>query len=279
MACNPEVLKHVPLFALLDEEETAVLAGQVELKTFAPRQRIYKIGDSSGRAYVVVSGRVRVSTVDQEHQEVVVDEPSHGEFFGFASMLEQTPHQTQAVAIDEAVCIEVEQEDIAVLLQRKPLAGMDMLRVLGRQFHASQQLVRLRASRHPNEMIDKEATFGERIADKVAGFGGSWTFIISFAVALTVYMTIDSTLGKKAWDPYPFILLNLFLSMLAAVQAPVIMMSQNRQDTKDRLRGELDYDVNRRAETEIQGLARKLNVLGEKIGDVEDMLRARLARE
>jgi uncharacterized membrane protein len=168
----------------------------------------------------------------------------------------------------------VEQEDIAVLLERKPLAGMDMLRVLGRQFHASQQLVRLRASRHPNEMIDKEATFGERIADRVAGFGGSWTFIISFGLALTVYLTLDSALGKKAWDPYPFILLNLFLSMLAAVQAPVIMMSQNRQDTKDRLRGELDYDVNRRAETEIQGLARKLNVLGEKIGDVEEMLRA-----
>src|ERR1017187_4828243 len=173
MACDPEVLKHVPLFALLDEEETAVLAGQVQLKTFAPRQGIYKIGDSSGRAYVVVSGRVRVSTVDQEHQEVVVDEPSHGEFFGFASMLEQTPHQTEAVAIDEAVCIEVEQEDIAVLLERKPLAGMDMPRVLGRQFHASQQLVRLRANRHPNEVIDKDATFGERVAAKVAGFGGS----------------------------------------------------------------------------------------------------------
>jgi len=127
MACNPEVLKHVPLFALLDEEETAVLAAQVRLKTFAARQRIYKIGDSSGQAYVVVSGRVRVSTVDQDHQEVVVDEPSHGEFFGFASMLEQTPHQTEAVAIDEAVCLEVDQKDIAVLLQRKPLAGMDML--------------------------------------------------------------------------------------------------------------------------------------------------------
>lgn len=93
MICKPEVLKHVPLFALLDEEETAVLAAQVELKTFAPRQPIYKIGDSSGRAYVVVSGRVRVSTVDQEHQEVVVDESSPGEFFGSASLLEQTPHQ------------------------------------------------------------------------------------------------------------------------------------------------------------------------------------------
>jgi CRP/FNR family cyclic AMP-dependent transcriptional regulator len=275
MACNPEVLKHVPLFALLDEEETAVLAGQVRLKTFAPRQRIYKIGDAGGQAYVVVSGRVRVATVDQDQQEVVVDEPSHGEFFGFASMLEQTPHQTEASAIDEAVCLEVDQKDIAVLLQRKPLAGMDMLRVLGRQFHASQQLVRLRANRHPNDVIEKDATYGERIADIVAGFGGSWTFIILFGVALAIYMTADAKLGSRAWDPYPYILLNLFLNMLAALQAPIIMMSQNRQDTKDRLRGELDYDVNRRSAAEIQGLARKLNLLGEKIGDVEDMLRAR----
>jgi len=277
MACNPEVLKHVPLFALLDEEETAVLAGQVRLKTFVPRQRIYKIGDSSGQAYVVVSGRVRVSTVDQDQQEVVIDEPSHGEFFGFASMLEQTPHQTQADAIDQVECLEVNRKDIAVLLQRKPLAGMDMLTVLGRQFHASQQLVRLRANRHPNEVIEKDATFGEHVADLVAGFGGSWTFIILFSIILAIYMTLDAVLGKRAWDPYPYILLNLFLNMLAALQAPIIMMSQNRQDTKDRLRGELDYDVNRRAEVEIQGLARKLNLLGEKIGDVEEILREKLA--
>jgi uncharacterized membrane protein len=273
MACNPEVLKHVPLFSQLDDEETAVLASQVQVRTFAPRQRIYKTGDSSGRAYVVVSGRVRVSTVDQEQQEIVIDEPSHGEFFGFASMLEQTPHQTDAIAVDESVCIEVDREDIAVLLQRKPLAGMDMLQVLGRQYHASQQLVRLRANRNPNEVIEKDASFGERVADAVANFGGSWTFIITFLVALVVYVNISSWMGKRAWDPYPFILLNLFLSMLAAIQAPVIMMSQNRQDTKDRLRGELDYDVNRRAEAEIQGLARKLNMLGEKIGDVEELLR------
>jgi CRP/FNR family cyclic AMP-dependent transcriptional regulator len=273
MACNPEVLKHVPLFALLDEDETAVLAGQVELKEFAPRQRIYKIGDSGGQAYVMVSGTVRVTTVDQDHQEVVVDEPAHGEFFGFASMLEQTPHQTTAVALEESVCLEVDRNDIAVLLERKPLAGMDMLTVLGRQFHASQQLVRVRAARNPNEVIEREATFGERVADLVAGFGGSWTFIIAFLVTLVMYTAINVMLGRRSWDPYPFILLNLILSMLAAIQAPVIMMSQNRQDTKDRLRGELDYEVNRRAESEIQGLARKLNHLGDKIGDIEDLLR------
>jgi CRP/FNR family transcriptional regulator, cyclic AMP receptor protein len=276
MACNPEALKHVPLFALLDDEETAVLAGQVELKKFAPRQRIYKMGDATGQAYVMVSGRVRVTTLDQDHQEVVIDEPAHGEFFGFASMLEQTPHQTTAIALEESECLEVDRHDIAVLLQRKPMAGMDMLTVLGKQFHASQQLVRVRASRNPNAIIEKEATFGERIADTVAGFGGSWTFIIIFLSVLVIYTIVNIVLGKSAWDPYPFILLNLFLSMLAAIQAPVIMMSQNRQDTKDRLRSELDFDVNRRAESEIQGLAHKLNLLGDKLGDVEDFLRQKL---
>jgi uncharacterized membrane protein len=272
MACDPQELRHVPLFALLDDEEACVLASQVEKRTFAPHQRIYKIGDTDGKAYVMFSGKVRVSTVDEDHQEVVIDEPSHGEFFGFASMLEQTPHQTNATAVEETVCIELDRNDIAVLLERKPLAGMDMLTVLGKQFHASQQLVRLRAMRNPNEVIEKDATFGERIADMVAGFGGSWTFIISFLVVLLGYAATSIIMGKKSWDPYPFILLNLFLSMLAAIQAPVIMMSQNRQDTKDRLRGELDYDVNRRAESEIQGLARKLNALDDKIADIHGHL-------
>jgi uncharacterized membrane protein len=135
--------------------------------------------------------------------------------------------------------------------------------------------VRVRANRNANDMIDEEMTFGQHIADRVAQFGGSWTFIISFAVILIVYTTINVLLKVRAWDPYPFILLNLFLSMLAAIQAPVIMMSQNRQDTKDRLRSELDYEVNRRAEAEIQALSGKLNLLTEKIDDVDDLLRKR----
>src|SRR6266700_2148890 len=125
MACNPEVLKHVPLFALVDEEE----------------------------------------------QEVVVAEPADGEFFGFAAMLEKTPQQTNATAMEETVCLEVSRGDIATLLQRKPHAGMDMLTVLGRQFHASQQLVRLRAMRNANEVIEAKSTLPERIADTMVQFG------------------------------------------------------------------------------------------------------------
>jgi uncharacterized membrane protein len=152
---------------------------------------------------------------------------------------------------------------------------MDMLAVLGRQFHAAQQLIRIRALRHPNEVIEEQATHGENIADSVASFGGSWTFIILFGMFMVLYTTTNIILARRAWDPYPFILLNLFLSMLAAIQAPVIMMSQNRQDKKDRLRGELDFDVNRRAHSEIQGLALKLNRMGDRLGDIEELLRGK----
>jgi CRP/FNR family transcriptional regulator, cyclic AMP receptor protein len=273
MNCDPKLLKGVPLFSLLDDDETAVLASQVELKTFDARERIYKRGAPGGQAYVLVSGQVRVSTLDEEGQEVVVHEPAAGEFFGFASMLEQTPHQTNAIALEDSTCIEVDRNDITALLLQKPHAGMDLLTVLGRQIHAAQELARARANRNPNDIIEKEATLGERVADAVAGFGGSWTFISIFGITLAVYTLANILLDKKAWDPYPFILLNLFLSMLAAIQAPVIMMSQNRQNTRDRLRSELDFDVNRRAELEIQGVAQKINALNDKIHDMEELLR------
>jgi CRP/FNR family transcriptional regulator, cyclic AMP receptor protein len=276
MACKAEELRQIPLFTLLDEEEIGVLAAQVEIKKFAARQRIYKLGEPGKHAYVMMSGAVRVTTVDRDHQEVLVDEPRDGEFFGFASMLEDTPHQTTALAIEETTCVEVSRDDIAALLQQKPMAGMDMLTVVSRQFHASQELVRLRANRNSNDVIEEEMSFGDGIADTVARFGGSWTFIILFGAVLLVYAAANIALKGRAWDPYPFILLNLFLSMLAAIQAPVIMMSQNRQDTKDRVRGELDYDVNLRAESEIQNLSGKLNMLTEKVADVDDLLREHL---
>jgi uncharacterized membrane protein len=275
MACDLDVLKQVPLFATMDSDELAILASQVELKAFRPRQRIYKMGATAETAYVMVSGIVSVTTVDDDNQEVIVDQPGPGEFFGFASMLEQTKHQTEATATEETVCVEVDRNDILVLIQRKPHAAMDMLAVLGRQFHAAQQLIRIRALRHPNEVIEEQATPGENIADSVASFGGSWTFIILFGMFMVLYTTTNIILARRAWDPYPFILLNLFLSMLAAIQAPVIMMSQNRQDKKDRLRGELDFDVNRRAHSEIQGLALKLNRMGDRLGDIEELLRGK----
>ena len=273
MPCDPVELRHVPLFELLDDDEARVLAAQVEIRQFAPRQRIFKTGDPAEHGYVMMSGKVQVLTTDEDEQDVVVDEPPHGGFFGFASMLQGTPHQTTAMAIEETVCLEVGRDDIADLVAHRPDAGMDMLTVQARQFHSAQKLVQNRMSRNPNEVIEEQSTFGQRLADTVARFGGSWTFIILFAIVLVTYSGLNTALRNRAWDPYPFILLNLFLSMLAAIQAPVIMMCQNRQDVRDRMRSELDFDVNRRAETEIQSLSHRMSLLLDKMEDVECLVR------
>ena len=271
MPCHTDELRQIPLFSLLDDDELAVLAAQVELRDFAANQRIYKAGEPSGPAYVMLSGAVDVTLIDEDDQELIFSQPRHGDFFGFASMLEGVPHLTTAIATEPSSCIEIDRNDITILLQTKPMAGLDMLTVMSTEIHNAQRVIRGRAMRNPNELIDEQETFGERIADHVASFGGSWTFIILFGITLVAYVGLNvyllSTHGSS-WDPYPFILLNLFLSMLAAIQAPVIMMSQNRQDHKDRVRSELDFEVNRRAESEIQALSRKLHYLTDVVGDI-----------
>jgi len=279
MPCDPDELRHVPLFALLDDDEARILSMQIETRKFSPRQRIFKAGDPADHGYVVMSGKARVAATDEDQQEVIVDEPTHGDFFGFASMLQETEHQTIAVALEETVCLEVGRDDLEELLKRRPMAGMDMLTVQARQFHATQKLVQNRMARNANELIEEQSTFGQRLADSVARFGGSWSFIIVFAMALVTYSGVNVWLHVRAWDPYPFILLNLFLSMLAAIQAPVIMMSQNRQDIKDRLRSELDFDVNRRAEVEIKSLTHQLRILIDKVEDVEELAREAAGRK
>src|SRR5262245_63928908 len=144
MPCDPSVFEEIPIFSLLDADERAVLAEQVELRRFAARHRIYKAGDAGGKAYLVLKGQVQVIVIDDDHQEVVVDSPRSGEMFGLASMLSASPHQTMAVALEETTAIEIERNDIGVLLQRKPMAGLDMLAIVARQFRTAQDLVRMR---------------------------------------------------------------------------------------------------------------------------------------
>ena len=273
MSCHSDELRQVPLFSLLDDDELNILAQQVELRDFAANQRIYKAGDPNGPAYVMLTGAVNVTLIDEDGQEVIFSQPHPGDFFGFASMLEGSTHQTTAIAAEPTSCIEIDRNDISALLEKKPQAGLDMLTVFATEIHTAQRVIRSRTLRNPNELIDEQETFGERIADHVASFGGSWTFIILFLSTMVGYVILSIVLVAmhgKSWDPYPFILLNLFLSMLAAIQAPVIMMSQNRQDSRDRLRSELDFEVNRRAESEIQALSRKLHYLTDIVGDIHE---------
>ena len=167
------------------------------------------------------------------------------------------------------------------LMLQKPHMAQDVMVALAKRVRRTDNLLRRRVSRDPNEVIEEKETLGERVADAVAKFGGSWRFIFSFAAFLAIWVLLNIFMPWR-WDEYPFILLNLFLSMLAAIQAPVIMMSQNRQDTKDRIRSELDYQVNLKAELGVSTLLSKTELLTEMIDDVNarlDRMEARVVKE
>ena len=262
---NPDIFNDVPLFALLDADERQVLAQQVSVRTFSQGETIFKVGEPGNYAYLVQFGKVNVSIVDLADEEILLEVAQSGDLLGMSSLLAQANHLTTAVAVDDTSAIEIDRGDISTLLTRKPLAGLDMMTMIEKQLRATQEIMRTRVSRNLNAEMEEAETLGDRMADSVAKFGGSWRFVISFGVVLAVYTLINIFIAKP-WDPYPFILLNLFLSMLAAIQAPVIMMSQNRQDTKDRLRSELDYNVNLKAELEVGELLRRVGRIEQRLG-------------
>lgn len=266
---DPIVFDDVPLFKLLDEEEKKVLAQQVSMRDFKKGQRLFKMGDPGGVSYIIQKGLVHVSIQDANKETIVIDIADKGGLVGMSSLLAEENHLTTAIAVEDTTAIELDRSDIVALVTSKPLAGLDMMTIVEKHLREAHNLMRTRVARNLNEEMEEQETLGEKAADAVARFGGSWVFVTSFGVVLIIYVTINSILPEpRKWDPYPFILLNLFLSMLAAVQAPIIMMSQNRQDTKDRVRSELDYRVNLKAEVEIEELLQKVGKIEERIAEI-----------
>jgi uncharacterized membrane protein len=254
-----------------------MLCQLLETKKYDKGETVFHAGDVGDSFYIVRTGAVQIYIENFEGEKIILRESNPGDVFGDVSMFDGDPRTATAVATEETEVLFLDKEGLLELVKKYPHAALDLLSVMGKRLRSTNELLRNQVSRNLNVEEDERMTFGERIADKVASFGGSWTFIITFGAVLIAYTMTNVRLRNSAWDPYPFILLNLFLSMLAAIQAPVIMMSQNRQDKKDRLRSELDYAVNRRAHAEIQGLAMKLNLLSDRVGDVEDLLREKPA--
>jgi CRP/FNR family transcriptional regulator, cyclic AMP receptor protein len=268
MPIDPRVLRHAFSFQLLDDEELAELAAHVDEVSFVAGETIFRAGDPGGVMHVMLSGRVEVSILDQDRRRVVLHALGPGEIFGELSLFDGEPRSATVVAVEPTRTFLVDREDLGRLFARRPHAALEVLAMLGRRLRATDLLLSERVARNPNEVLDEKATFGDRIADGVARFGGSWSFISSFAVFLAVWVVANTVLllgRKEPFDPFPFILLNLFLSMLAAIQAPVIMMSQNRQDAKDRVRSELDYQVNLKAELEITQLHEKFDRIEQRL--------------
>lgn len=260
MSAEIEILAEVPLFALLDQKERKTLAKLLNTKTFSKGDTVFSYGDAGDALYLIRNGRVEVFVENTEGEKIVLAESQAGDLFGEISLLDGGARTATVVAVEDTEVLTLDREHLLKFITQHPHAAIDLLTVMGRRLRTTDELLRTHVSRNVNEEEEDRLTFGERIADRVASFGGSWTFIILFFFILVSWMGVNAwLLAAHPFDPYPFILLNLVLSTLAALQAPVIMMSQNRQATKDRLKADLDYQVNLKAELEVAQLHGKID--------------------
>jgi len=265
MPVDVSLLTDVSIFRLLDDTERRTLAALFEERTLGVGETIFHRGEPGDELFLVKQGRVHVFVTSDIGDKIILADAAPGDVFGEISLLDGGPRTASAAAVDATTVLTLDREKLLELVQRHPHVALDLMTVMGQRLRATDELLRAGAARNLNEEEEEQMTFGERIADRVASFGGSWTFIIIFGVILFSWIVLNSVvLVKGAFDPFPYILLNLFLSMTAAVQAPVIMMSQNRQSIKDRLRADLDYQVNLKSGMEVAELHRKLDHLTER---------------
>jgi uncharacterized membrane protein len=258
MVADHTILHETPMFALLDEEELRTLSGLLETRRFVRGETVFSSGDVGDCLYIVRQGRVQVYVETTEGEKIVFGDNGPGDVFGEISLLDGGPRTATAVAAEDSEALICDREHLLEFLTKHPPAALDLLTAMGKNLRVTDELLRTQVSRNVNVEEEEHLTFGQRLADRVAAFGGSWPFIIAFSAFLLGWMAINTYLASRAFDSFPFILLNLVLSALAALQAPVIMMSQNRQAAKDRLRADLDYQVNLKAELEVAHLHRKV---------------------
>ena len=272
-------LAQVPLFQRLEPHELEHLAEDVEKVNYKAGEVIFHEYDAGDALYVVEEGSVRIWVTDEDVKQVTLAELNPGQFFGELSVLDRGQRSSSASAIVDTHLHRLSSDNFQKFLMAHPDCAIDVICEIGARLRQTNLLVAQRASRNINEVMAEQYTVGQRVADRVAAFGGSWTFIFIFGGILLTWMITNTLLlarfggGENGaqWDPYPYILLNLLLSTLAALQAPVIMMSQNRAAEKDRLAAEQDFKVNLKSELMLEELVRKQR---DRDGQIDAVMRA-----
>ncbi len=266
MSADIAMIADVPIFELMDDAERQTLAQMMDCREFKAGTVLFEYGEPGGEVFILRSGDVEVFVESQEGEKIVLGENERGDVIGELSFLDGGARTATAVAREDTQTLSMHRDRLLGFIERHPHAAIDLLTVVGRRLRATDELLRTHVSRNVNVEQAERMTVGERVADKVASFGGSWTFIFIFGTIMLVWVILNTAaVFARHFDPYPYILLNLFLSMIAAIQAPVIMMSQNRQAAKDRLQADQDYAVNLKAELEVAHLHRKIDHIYERL--------------
>src|SRR5437868_3235983 len=265
-----QALSKIPIFKHLDQTELENLAEAVDQVIFKTGEVIFHANDPGDALYVIDTGTVRIWVRDEDVNEVTLSELQSGEFFGELAVLDSGERSANATAIVDTTLHRLRREDFQKFLLQYPHAATDVIREIAARLRQTNQLVSQRVTRNINEAMEEKMTVGQRVADRVASFGGSWTFIFIYCGFLLGWIAMNTFVlsrmgeaaqGGRQFDPYPYILLNLMLSMTAALQAPIIMMSQNRSGEKDRLAAENDFRVNLKSELMLEELTRRMDRL------------------
>jgi len=270
-----EALRSVPLFASLDDEAASELRSLLSDKKVPQNTRLFKQGDMGDAMYLIESGRVRISIRDDDDQEVTLAELAQGDFFGEMAIIDGRQRSADARVIEDAQFAILSREAFLSFVRSNPDVALEMLSALTDRLRRTDELLRSRVSRNANEEEKARLTLADRAADLIAEFGGSWKFI-GVSIALIIFWIVfNSWILIRGFDPAPYQMLNLVLAVIAGMQAPIIMMSQNRQGEKDRLRADLDYQVNLKNELSLAEVLRRLDVLeSERLPKLIDDLRA-----
>ncbi len=243
-----DTLRHVPLFESLDDEAAAELCQLMESLDCKAGTSLFRAGDQGDAMYIIERGKVRICVRASDGKEVTLTELGRGDFFGEMALLDGQRRSADAVVAEEARLAVLSREHFLSFMRSSPDIALEMLTALANRLRHTDELLRRSATRNVNVEEAAQLTLADRAADLIAEFGGSWKFILAAAVALNLWILLNVfgaiLFGRKGFDPYPFLFLSLALNMLQIFQAPIILMSQNRQSHKDRLRAEIDYQVN-----------------------------------
>ena len=251
----------VPLFASLTPSQLETLRKDAMRQLFKAGETIFNHGDTPEYLYIVEEGVVDI-VLPAKGEEIILASLEAGSFFGELSVFDSHPRTATARATMDASLICIPLGSVAALTNRSPTAARQFMSVIIHRLRTADELLARVQLKNVNEIVDEQMTLGQKVADLVARFGGSWVFIISFCVFLLLWMAVNTAyILQSPPDPYPYIFLNLILSCIAALQAPIIMMSQNRQAVKDRLQADQDFQINIKAEFAIQQIHRKLDEL------------------
>jgi CRP/FNR family cyclic AMP-dependent transcriptional regulator len=257
-----DILSNVPIFASLDENSRVEVARLCARCDYKPGEILFRQGELSSAMYLILDGEVVMSIATRAGQEVALVTMRRGDFFGELAMLDGSPRSATANIMRPTKLLLLRREDFINLLGRQPKLALAMLASFATRLRNTTELFARHAARNVNEEIDRNYSFADRVADYVAKFGGSWWFIGSFGLIIAVWMVLNGIQVFFApFDPFPYIFLNLVLNVICAVQAPIIMMSQNRQSAKDRLAADIDYQLNLKLEMQLDELHLKVDEL------------------